>query len=177
MGTPLRIDDEYVTRFAGSRRLFDEAVKLIPGGITHDTRHFDPFPIYVDHALGSHKWDVDGHDLIDIWMGHGSLILGHSHPAVVAAVQKQMARGTHLGACHEMEVEWARLVQRIVPSAEKVRFVASGTEATMLAMRLARAFTGPPQDPQAEGAFPRLARLRRGGHPPAFRGAHLCWRA
>ena len=75
-------------------------------------------------------------------MGHGALFLGHCHPAVVRAVQEQMARGTHLGACHELEVRWAELVKKLVPCAELVRFTMSGTEATHLAMRIARAYTG-----------------------------------
>src|SRR2546428_663785 len=75
-------------------------------------------------------------------MGHGALFLGHTHPAVVRAVQEQMARGTPVGACHEPEVRWAELVNRLVPCAELVRFTMSGTEATHLAMRIARAYTG-----------------------------------
>src|SRR5947207_13053450 len=75
-------------------------------------------------------------------MGHGWLFPGHCHPAVVRAVQEQMARGTHLGACHELEVRWAELVKKLVPCAELVRFTMSGTEATHLAMRIARAYTG-----------------------------------
>src|SRR5438874_3111401 len=75
-------------------------------------------------------------------MGHGALFLFHCHPAVVRAVQEQMARGTHLGACHELEVRWAELVKKLVPCAELVRFTMSGTEATHLAMRIARAATG-----------------------------------
>src|SRR5712691_409861 len=75
-------------------------------------------------------------------MGHGALFLGHCHPTVVKAVQEQMARGTHLGACHELEVRWAELVTQLIPCAELVRFTMSGTEATHLAMRVARAHTG-----------------------------------
>src|SRR5690606_15383753 len=93
-------------------------------------------------AQGSRKWDVDGNELIDYVMGHGALLLGHSHPAVVEAVARQVRQGTHLGASHPQEVEWARLVRELVPSAEKVRFHSSGTEATMMAIRLARAYTG-----------------------------------
>ena len=72
-----------------------------------------------DYARGANKWDVDGHELIDYWAGHGSLLLGHSHPAVVKAVQEQMARATHPGGCHEGEIEWGRWVQRLVPSAQR----------------------------------------------------------
>jgi glutamate-1-semialdehyde 2,1-aminomutase len=101
-----------------------------------------PFPVYVERGQGSHKWDVDGHELVDWWSGHGSIMLGHSHPEVVDAVQRQMGRMTHPGACHELEIEWAESVRRLVPSVEKLRFVNSGTEATLMALRLARMFTG-----------------------------------
>ena len=86
-------------------------------------------------------------------MGHGSLFLGHCHPAVVKAVQEQVARGTHLGACHELEVRWAELVSKLIPSAEMVRFTMSGTEATHLALRVARAFTGRPKILKFQGHF------------------------
>jgi glutamate-1-semialdehyde 2,1-aminomutase len=85
---------------------------------------------------------VDGHRYVDYWMGHGALLLGHNPPPVRDAVRDQALRGTHYGACHEREVEWGEWVCRLVPSAERVRFTASGTEATHLALRLARAFTG-----------------------------------
>ena len=126
----------------GSWALWARACRSIPGGITHDIRHLTPFPLYVTHARGSRKWDVDGHEYVDYWMGHGALFLGHGHPAIVEAVQSQAARGTHFGACHELEVRWAELVTELVPSAERVRFTMSGTEATHLALRLARAATG-----------------------------------
>src|SRR5947199_320346 len=83
-------------------------------------------------SAGAHKWDVDGNELIDYWTGHGALLLGHGHPAVVAAVQEQMARGVHFGAEHELALRWAALVRQMYPSIERVRFTASGTEATML---------------------------------------------
>jgi glutamate-1-semialdehyde 2,1-aminomutase len=110
--------------------------------VTHDIRHLRPFPVYVERAAGGLKWDVDGHEYVDYWMGHGALILGHCYPSVVSALQAQAARGTHVGACHEREVRWAEWVSELIPSAEMVRFTMSGTEATHLAIRLARAHTG-----------------------------------
>src|SRR5262249_46519633 len=98
-------------------------------------------------------WDVDGHDLIDYWAGHGAILLGHSNPDVVAAVQRQMGKATHPGACHELEIEWGQWVQRLVPSAERVRFVSSGTEATLMALRLARLHTGRPRALKFAGHF------------------------
>jgi glutamate-1-semialdehyde 2,1-aminomutase len=138
----MSIVDTYRATHPKSAALSERARKAIPGGITHDIRHLTPFPLSIDRARGSHKWDVDGHEYIDYWMGHGALFLGHCHPAVVEAVQAQVARGTHLGASHELEVRWAELVNRLVPSAELTRFTMSGTEATHLALRVARAFTG-----------------------------------
>lgn len=114
---------------------------MLPGGSTHVARSY-PRPLYVARAQGSRKWLVDGRELIDYTMGHGALLLGHAHPAVVAAVQSQVTRGTHYGAASPLEVEWAELITSMVSSAEEVRFTASGTEAVMLALRVARAATG-----------------------------------
>ena len=125
-----------------SAALHKQAVHIFPHGVTHDIRHFSPFPLYVDHALGARKWDVDGNEIIDYVMGHGALLLGHAHQELVRAVSRQIANGTHYGACHELEMEWAGLIKQLIPSAEKVRFHSSGTEATMMAVRLARAYTG-----------------------------------
>ena len=138
----LTIEQQFIAEYPKSYELYQRSRAAVPGGITHDIRHSHPFPVYVEQALGSKKWDVDGHELTDYTLGHGALILGHSHPQVVDAVIAQMRKGTHYGAGHRLEVEWAEWINRLVPSAEKVKFTSSGTEATMLAMRLARAITG-----------------------------------
>jgi glutamate-1-semialdehyde 2,1-aminomutase len=143
----------YLEEFGGSRLRFEQAREIFPNGVTHDLRYLEPFPVYIDRAEGGHKWDVDGHELIDFWSGHGAILLGHSHPAVVEAVRRQMGRATHPGACHELEIAWGRLVQQLVPSAEKVRFTSSGTEATLMALRLARIFTGKPRVLKFAGHF------------------------
>ena len=147
------IESEYRARTQGSAKLFAEACKVIPAGLTHDSRTTLPYPIYVARASGPRKWDVDGNEYVDYFGGHGALILGHSHPAVVEAVQRQVTLGTHWGASHELEVRWAQLVQRLVPCAERVRFTASGTEASHLALRLARAYTGKPKILRFVGHF------------------------
>lgn len=134
--------ETYERRHPRSAALAEAARNVFPGGVTHDTRYATPFPIFVERAEGCRKWDVDGNELIDYVSGHGALLLGHSRPEVVAAVREQVSRGTHFGASHELELEWGRLVQRLIPSAERVRFTSSGTEATQMAVRLARAFTG-----------------------------------
>jgi glutamate-1-semialdehyde 2,1-aminomutase len=136
------IEQLYCESFPNAQRLHERARGIFPNGVTHDNRYLQPFPPYVERAEGSRKWDVDGHELIDYFVGHGALLLGHSHPKVVEAVQTQMAKGTHYGACHELEIEWGARVQQLIPSAEMVRFTASGTEATLMALRLCRMFTG-----------------------------------
>jgi glutamate-1-semialdehyde 2,1-aminomutase len=125
-----------------SARLHRRALEIFPDGVTHDTRHFTPFPIYVERTAGSHKWDVDGNEYVDYVSGHGALLLGHGREEVVSAVREQAGRGTHYGASHALEIEWGSWVQRLIPSAERVRFTSSGTEAVQMAVRLARAYTG-----------------------------------
>ena len=143
VATPVStIDEQRADQMAGSAAMYQRAAKVFPGGVTHDTRYFEPFPLYITHAQGSRKWDLDGNEYVDYRGGHGALLLGHSHPAIASAVIEQAQKGTQYGSCNEVEVRWGELVQEIVPSAEKVKFVSSGTEATMMAMRLVRAFTG-----------------------------------
>jgi glutamate-1-semialdehyde 2,1-aminomutase len=142
LATSSTLQDAYVDRLPASRTLYERARRLFPDAVTHDNRRMQPFPLYVDRAEGAYKWDVDGNRYIDYWMGHGALLLGHNPRSVVDAVREQALRGTHYGACHPKEVEWGEWVCRLVPSAERVRFTASGTEATHMAVRLARAFTG-----------------------------------
>ncbi|RPI47591.1 MAG: aspartate aminotransferase family protein [Betaproteobacteria bacterium] len=137
-----RILAAYRARTPRAAELARQARDLIPSGIVHDSRRTWPYSIYGDRAAGSRKWDVDGNEYVDYYGGHGSLILGHQHPKVIAAIEAQLRKGMHLAAANELEVEWARRIQALVPSAERVRFTSSGTEATQLAIRLARAATG-----------------------------------
>jgi glutamate-1-semialdehyde 2,1-aminomutase len=143
----------YVETRQGSRRLYEEALGVFPSGVTHDGRYLTPFPISCERAEGAYKWDVDGHRYIDYLVGHGALLLGHSHPDVVQAVANQLPRGTHYGASTELEIRWGQQIQRLIPSAERVKFVASGTEATHLAVRLARSFSGKDVIVKFEGHF------------------------
>jgi glutamate-1-semialdehyde 2,1-aminomutase len=126
----------------GSAAAAEKAARLFPSGITHDSRYIEPYGIYVTRAKGPRKWDADGNCYVDYFGGHGALLLGHCHPQVVDAVTRQIERGTHFGASHELEIAWAEWILKLIPSAERVRFTSSGTEATMMALRLARAFTG-----------------------------------
>jgi len=144
---PIDLDDSplvaaYCRKTATSLERASRARNIFPTGITHDARYIEPHGIYVTHADGGHKWDLDGNEYVDYPGGHGALLLGHNHPAVTEAVRKQLDKGTHYGASHELELEWGERIQALIPCAESVRFNNSGTEATMLAMRLARAYTG-----------------------------------
>jgi glutamate-1-semialdehyde 2,1-aminomutase len=168
ISAPTAIDDVFSKRFARSAELYARSRNAIAGGITHDSRNFAPFPIYIERAEGARKWDVDGNELIDHWMGHGSLLLGHSHPQVTEAVAEQIHKGTHYGACHELEVAWAEQIVRLIPSAEWVRFTMSGTEATMLAMRDARAFTGHDLVIRFAGHFHGWHDYAMAGYQPPF---------
>lgn len=136
-----------------SEALFARACRALAGGISHENRYVAPYPIYIDRALGSRKWDVSGREYVDFSMGSASQMLGHAHPDIVRAVQDQMLLGTFTGNCHPLEVLWGEMIQSMVPSAERVRFVASGSEATVLALRLARAQTGKSKLIRFEGHF------------------------
>ncbi len=136
------IEQEYAEARPKSRALHERARQSMPSGVAHDGRAISPFPFFVDRADGARKWDVDGHVYIDCWSGHGALILGHNHPAIVRAITEQARRGLHYSACSELEVRWAELIRGCVPGAERVRFTMTGTETTALAVRVARAFTG-----------------------------------
>ena len=132
----------YRARTRRAAELNRNAREVLPGGVVHDSRRMSPYGIYGDRAAGSRKWDVDGNEYVDYYGGHGSLLLGHQHPEVLKAIQAQLGKGMHLAAAHELEVEWARMITAMVPTVERVRFTSSGTEATQLALRVARAATG-----------------------------------
>jgi glutamate-1-semialdehyde 2,1-aminomutase len=129
----------------GSEQLRRKALRVMPGGVSSPVRAFRAVggePFFVDRAEGARLMDVDGRAYIDLVMSWGALLLGHAHPSIVAAVQEQAQRGMSYGATSGREVELAELVRELIPSVEMVRFVNSGTEATMSALRLARAATG-----------------------------------
>jgi len=139
-----KVDLEYIEKHPRSMDLYNRARKIFARGVTHDSRYFEPMPIYCVKAKGSRKWDVDGNEYIDYWMGHGALIFGHAHPVIVRAAIGQIRKGTHYGASHELEIEWGEKVARLIPCARGglVEFTNSGTEATLMAIRIARAYTG-----------------------------------
>ena len=155
-GTALSIDTlvaEYVSRNPTSQRLFERAQAVLPGGNTRTGAWFDPFPPYIERAAGVFLYDVDGHALLDFAFNNSSLVLGHAHPAVVEAIQRQAARGTAYNRPTEQEIELAEEICQRVPSVERIRFCNSGTEAVMNAIRAAIAFTGKRKIAKFEGAY------------------------
>ena len=147
------IEDRFRELHPKSKPLADKANSLFADGVTHVSRQMSPYPIYMERGQGANKWDVDGNEYIDYKTGHGSMILGQAHPAVVKAVQDQMANGTHLSSGTRLEVEWGDVVTRLVPSVEKLRFVGSGTESLMMAFKMARVFSGKEKIVKFAGAF------------------------
>jgi glutamate-1-semialdehyde 2,1-aminomutase len=136
-----------------SEKLFEESKKVLVGGVSSPVRAMKPYPFLVEHANGCMLYDVDEQSYVDYCLGYGPLILGHSHPRVMAAAKDQLKRGTLYGAPTELELQFAKKVIENVPSAEMVRFVNTGTEATMGAIRLARGYTGKNKFIKFEGAF------------------------
>lgn len=136
-----------------SRDLHEQAKEIFPGGVSHNVRAVAPYPLAVDRVSGPYLWDADGNQYIDFWMNHHASVLGHTPPAVVTRVQDQAANGLHYGAVHEAAIEVGRKVQAFFPSAERFRYCASGTEATMYAVRLARAYTDRSHVLKVEGGW------------------------
>ncbi len=139
-----------------SKQLFQQAEKLFPGGVNSPVRAFRAVggqPLFIERGEGPYLWDVDGNSYIDYVLSWGPLILGHAHPQVVAALQEAARRGTSYGAPNPHEVDLACLVQEFFPGLQKMRFVNSGTEATMSALRLARAATGRSKIVKFEGCY------------------------
>lgn len=143
----------YVRANPRSAALHERARRSLPGGNTRTTVTFDPFPLAMDRGLGARVWDVDGNERLDFIQNYTALIVGHAHPAVLDAISRRAARGTAFAATNQEEVELAEELCRRVPSVERIRFLNSGTEATMFAMRAARAFTGRPAIARIEGGY------------------------
>jgi glutamate-1-semialdehyde 2,1-aminomutase len=144
---------KYTQRTSKSKKLYERANKVLPAGVSYAIRALQPYPFYVDHAKGVKVYDVDGNVYTDYWIGHGAMILGHSHKNVVKAVMEQLPNGTHFGFSHLKEIELAERIVKYVPSAEMVRYTNSGTEANMYGTRLARAYTGRDKMLKIEGGW------------------------
>ena len=136
-----------------SAKLYEKARKLMPGGVSSPVRAIAPYPFYVQKASDSRIWDADGNLHIDYCMGYGPLILGHAHPAVYAAVAEQLKSGWDYGTPVKAEIDLAERIQADFPSMQMLRFVSTGTEATMSAIRAARGFTGKDTIVKVEGGY------------------------
>ncbi len=163
MGVQLLEGVTTAEHWSGSAELYREAKTVIPGGVSANIKYFAPYPIFMERAHGSRLYDVDGHEYVDYLLGYGSLILGHGHPKVVSAVMHQLLEnGTPVfGAPHQIETEMACKLVQLFPSIEMVRFTNSGTEATLLAIRVAQAFTGKRKIAKFEGHY-------HGGYQPVL---------
>jgi glutamate-1-semialdehyde 2,1-aminomutase len=146
-------EDRYRNATPNSRALYERATQSLPGGNTRTTIYHQPYPFYFDHGEGCRIYDVDGNEWIDFINNYTSLILGHAPPNVVAAAQRQVARGLSAAAPSELEIGLAESIKQRLPSVELIRFTNSGTEATMMAIRAARAFTGRTKIAKFEGAY------------------------
>ena len=136
-----------------SKELYSEALKLLPGGVSSPVRAFKPHPFYTAKAKGSRIYDVDGNEYIDYCMAYGPLILGHCNEEVKKAIAEQLEYGWLYGTPIELEIEYAKLIKKYFPSMEMLRFVNTGSEATMAALRVARGFTGKDKIVKIEGSF------------------------
>lgn len=139
-----------------SREIFARAEQVLVGGVNSPVRAFRSVggePLIIDHGKAQHLYDADGNELLDYVCSWGALLLGHAHPAVAAAIADQAQRGTSFGVTTELELELATVINRAIPAMEKVRFVSSGTEATMSAVRLARGVTGRDYILKFEGCY------------------------
>ena len=136
-----RVSADYRAKTPGSAALFERAREALPGGVSGNLRYFPPYPLYIERGDGCRMVDVDGNDYIDCFIGHGPSMLGHNHPAITAAVEAVRDKGS-LPFNPPLMVECAELIKAIVPCAERVRFLNTGTEAVMTAVRCARAYTG-----------------------------------
>jgi glutamate-1-semialdehyde 2,1-aminomutase len=144
---------EYVRDHPRSRDLHARAQGALPGGDTRTVTFFGPFPVYIERGEGCRLHDVDGHALLDLLGNYTSMIWGHGHPVIVNAIRSQVARGSGYGAPTELQITLAEMLRERLPSMERIRFVNSGTEADMHAVRAARAYTGRDKIVKMEGGY------------------------
>jgi len=148
-----QITKEYKSRTQKSYRMHQDAKEVFPGGDTRNVTFFKPYPSFMDHGKGCRIWDVDGNEIIDFQNNYTSLIHGHAHPGIVEAVQEQIAKGSVYSAPFGKQTELAEIICSRVASVDKIRFTNSGTEATMHAVRGARAYTGRTKIVKIEGGY------------------------
>ena len=148
-----REESKYVANRPRSRKLQVNAARYLPGGSTRGVSYFDPYPFFIDHGEGHHVYDIDGNCYLDFMMNATSLFLGHAHPLVVHALQAQAEKGTAFSGPTETQIRLANILCDRLHSVDSVRFTNSGSEATMMAIRAARAFTGKHKIAKFEGAY------------------------
>jgi glutamate-1-semialdehyde 2,1-aminomutase len=155
--TPRRaeVEPQPLIELRRSEAVYEEAKKILPSGASSNVRIYkhEPFPVIFKRGKGSRVWDVDENEYIDYLLAYGPLILGHCHPTVINAIREQIQKGTMFGTTTELEVEVAKKIASMVPAAEMVSFSNTGTEATMEAVRIARAFTGRDKILKFEGHY------------------------
>jgi len=145
--------DQYVSRTPRSRDLQANAEKYLPGGSSRGTAFFGPYPHFIERGEGHYMIDADGNKILDFMINATSLILGHAHPDIVAALQEQAAKGTAFTGPTEAQVRLAKILTERIPSMDTVRFTNSGTEGTLMSIRAARAFTGKHKIAKFEGGY------------------------
>jgi glutamate-1-semialdehyde 2,1-aminomutase len=150
-------EEAYRSRTPASRRFFAEAREYLPGGDSRSTLFYRPYPAVMDRGEGCWLYDIDGNRLLDFTGNHSSLVHGYGHPAIVEAVQRQLGKGTCFPGSTEPQLRLAKLLCERIPSVERARFTSSGTEATMNAIRAARAFTGRARIATIEGGYHGLS--------------------
>jgi glutamate-1-semialdehyde 2,1-aminomutase len=147
------VEERFLATTTRSRELYEQALKVMPGGVTRTSIYSEPYPIYAARGEGCRVWDVDDTRRLDLVVNYTALVAGHAHPAVVEAIREQAARGTAFAAPNPPEVALAQELVARVASIEQIRFTNSGTEATMMALRLARAHTGRSKFAKVEGGY------------------------
>ncbi|HEY6599887.1 MAG TPA: aminotransferase class III-fold pyridoxal phosphate-dependent enzyme, partial [Pseudomonadales bacterium] len=148
-----QIHADYRAWSASSARLIEDARRNFPGGDTRMSAHYGPYPLFIERAAGCRMTDADGHEIVDFMNNFTSLLLGHANPAVVEAVTQQMQRGSAYAAPTRSQVALAELIRERVPSIEQLRFTSSGSEATLMTLRCARAFSGRQKIMKMEGGY------------------------
>lgn len=167
------LEAEYRDRTPTSKSLHEETCEHIPSGVASTSRQFDPYPFYIDHSDGAYLEDVDGNRYLDFDMDNGAGLCGHTHPEITAALHDQLDRGTLYTMPHELLAEAATELKKRWGALEKVRFTNSGTEATMHAIRMARAYTGRDKLLKIEGTYHGVHDyVMVSGTPPAGKVGH-----
>ena len=146
---------EYMKKTPKSKKFSEQSTLIMPGGVTANIKYFEPYPVVMERGKGAYLVDLDGNEYIDYLLSYGALMLGHGHPRIMQAVQNQIDEdGTLLfGTPHRLEVEMGKKVMSLYPSMERIRYTNSGTEATLLSIRLAYAYTGKFKIAKFEGHY------------------------